>query len=61
MLPCVQSVLRMIACVGHSFFLAFLRPFSSPDCFRCFLEELISAGIQYELLRSEPLRLCDIG
>lgn len=37
-----------------------MQPFSSPDYFLCFLEELISAGIQYELLRSEPLRLSNI-
>ena len=57
----VTDVLCEITCVGHSFFLAFMQPFSSPDYFRCFLEELTSAGIPYELLRREPLRLCDIG
>lgn len=57
----ITDVLCEITCVGRSFFLAFMQPFSSPDCFRCFLEELASAGIQYELLRSEPLRLCNIG
>lgn len=55
------DVLCEITCVGHSFFLALMQPFSSPDYLRCFLEELTSAGIQYELLRSEPLRLCNIG
>lgn len=57
----ITDVLCEITCVNHSFFLAFMQPFSSPDYLRCFLEELTSAGIQYELLRSEPLRLCDIG
>ena len=57
----ITDVLCEITCVNHSFFLAFMQPFSSPDYLRCFLEELASAGIQYELLRSEPLRLCDIG
>ncbi len=57
----ITDVLCEITCVGHSFFLAFMQPFSSPDYFRCFLEELALAGIQYELLRSEPLRLCNIG
>lgn len=56
----ITDVLCEITCVGHSFFLAFMQPFSSPDYFRCFLEELTSAGIQYELLHSEPLRLCSI-
>ena len=57
----ITDVLCEITCVGHSFFLAFMQPFSLPDYFRCFLEELTSAGIRYELLRSEPLRLCNIG
>ena len=56
----ITDVLCEITCVGRSFFLAFMQPLSSPDYFRCFLEELTSAGIQYELLHSEPLRLCDI-
>ena len=56
----ITDVLCEITCVGRSFFLAFMQPFSSQDYFRCFLEELASAGIQYELLRSEPLRLCNI-
>ena len=57
----ITDVLCEITCVGHSFFLALMQPFSSPDYFRCLLEELTSAGIQYELLRSEPLRLSNIG
>ena len=56
----ITDILCEITCVGRSFFLAFMQPFSSQDYFRCFLEELTSAGIQYELLRSEPLRLCGI-
>ena len=57
----ITDILCEITCVGHSFFLAFMQPFSSPDYFRCFLEELTAAGIPYELLRSEPLRLSNIG
>ena len=57
----ITDVLCEITCVDHSFFLALMQPFSSPDYFRCFLEELASAGIQYEPLRSEPLRLCNIS
>jgi hypothetical protein len=57
----ITDVLCLITCIGHSFFLAFIQPFSSPDYFRCFLNELVSTGIQYEMLRSEPLRLCGIG
>ena len=57
----ITDVLCLITCIGHNFFLAFIQPFSSPDYFRCFLNELVSTGIQYEMLRSEPLRLCGIG
>ena len=57
----ITDILCEITCVGHHFFLAFMQPFSSPDYFRCFLEELASAGIPYELLRSEPLRLSNIA
>ena len=56
----ITDVLCTVSCVGHSFSLAFMQPFSSPDYFRCFLEELSAAGIRYEFLRSEPLRLCSI-
>ena len=57
----ITDILCEITCAGPSFFLAFMQPFPSPDYFRCFLEELASAGIRYELLRSESLRLCNIG
>ena len=56
----ITDVLCMITCVNHSFFFALMQPFSSDRYFRCFLEELASAGIRYEVLRSEPLRLCGI-
>lgn len=56
----ITDILCEITCVNHSLFLAFMQPFSSPGYFRCFLEELTLAGLQYELLRSEPLRLCNI-
>ena len=56
----ITDILCEITCINHSFFLSFMQPFSSPDFFRCFLEELTSAGIRYELLRSEPLRLCTV-
>ena len=56
----ITDVLCMISCFNHSFFLAFLQPFSSDKYFRCFLDELKSEGIEYEILRSEPLRMCGI-
>ena len=56
----ITDVLCEITCIDHSFFLAFMQPYSSDRYFRCFLEELNSAGISYEVLRSEPLRMCGI-
>ena len=56
----ITDILCMVSCVNHSFFLAFLQPYSSDKYFRCFLQELASAGIGYEFLRSEPLRMCGI-
>ena len=56
----ITDVLCEISCVNHSFFLSFLQPFSSDKYFRCFLEELKFAGIDYEELGSEPLHMCGI-
>ena len=56
----ITDILCEISCFKHSFFLSFLQPFSSDKYFRCFLDELDSAGISYEFLRSEPLRMCGI-
>ena len=56
----ITDILCEITCINHSFFFAFMQPFSSENYFECFLEELNSAGISYDVLRSEPLRLCGI-
>ena len=56
----ITDILCEITCINHHFFLAFMQPYSSGEYFRCFLEELDAAGISYEVLRSEPLRLCGI-
>ena len=56
----ITDILCEITCINHSFFLAFMQPFSSEKYFRCFLDELDAAGISYENLGSEPLRLCGI-
>ena len=56
----ITDILCEITCINHSFFLAFMQPFSSGKYFRCFLDELDAAGISYEILRSEPLRMCRI-
>ena len=56
----ITDVLCVISCINHSFFLAFMQPYSSDGYFRCFLDELDLAGISYEALGSEPLRMCGI-
>ena len=56
----LTDILIEITCLNHSFFLSFLQPYSSEKHFRYFLNELDSAGISYEVLRSEPLRMCGI-
>lgn len=56
----VTDVLCEITCVNSHFFLAFMQPYASDQYFRCFLDELDAAGIRYEGLRSEPLRICGI-
>ena len=56
----ITDILCSVACLNHSFFLAFMQPYSSDKYFRCFLGELDAAGLSYEFLRREPLRLCGI-
>ena len=56
----ITDILCEITCINHSFFLAFMQPFSSEKYFRCFLDELDAEEIRYEILRSEPLRMCGI-
>ena len=54
----ITDILCEISCLNRSFFLAFMQPYSSDRYFRCFLDELDLAGIGYEILGSEPLRMC---
>ncbi len=56
----ITDILCEITCINHQFFLTFMQPFSSEKYFRCFLDELDAAGISYERLRREPLRICGI-
>ena len=56
----ITDILCEITCINHSFFLAFMQPFSPGKYFRYFLDELEAAGISYECLGSEPLRMCGI-
>ena len=56
----LTDILCEISCFNHSFFVSFMQPYASEKYFRCFLDELDSAGIGYEVLRSELLRMCGI-
>ena len=56
----VTDLLCELTCINHSFFLAFMQPFSSTKFLSCFLEELRCADIPCELLSTEALRLCGV-
>ena len=56
----ITDILCEISCFNHSFFLAFMQPYTSDRYFRCFLDALDLAGISYEISGSEPLRMCGI-
>ena len=49
-----------ITCINHSFFLAYMQPFSSDWYFKCLLREFEWAGIDYEIIGSESLRMSGI-
>lgn len=59
--PTVIDAAIEIACVNHSFYLAFLQNFPDDYLFKAFLDELAAAGIPYQLMRDEKLSLCDIS
>jgi len=56
----ITDILCEITCINHHFFLALMQPFPSEKYFMCFLNELDTAGISYEVLGREPLRMCGI-
>ncbi len=56
----ITDILCEVTCINHSFFLAFMQPFSSKKYIECFLKELSLAGISHKVLFSEPLRMCRI-
>ena len=56
--PDVMDVGCEITCINHNFFVAFIQSFSSEAFLNVFLDELKSIGINYEVIRKEPLRLC---
>jgi hypothetical protein len=56
----ISDILCEVTCINHSFFLAFMQPFSSTEFLECFLDELRMAEIPCELLFSEALRMCEV-
>ena len=58
--PGVSDVACEITCINHQFFLSIGQTFSSDKFIGVFLDELASVGIDYEIIRKEPLRLCGV-
>ena len=58
--PGVFDIGCEIACVNHNFYISIMQSFSADRFVDLFLEELSSVGIEYEVLRKEPLCLCGI-
>lgn len=58
--PRVIDVLCEVFCINHSFFVSFNQKFSSDNLFKAFMKELEKAGINGEIIRSGPLRLCGV-
>ena len=58
--PGVFDIGCEIFCNDHNFFLTIMQTFSADRFVELFLNELSSIGIDYEVLRKEPLRLCGI-
>ena len=56
----VSDIMCEIACINRSFFLAVGQTFASDAFVKAFLDELASVGIDYEVMRKEPLRLCGL-
>ena len=56
----ITDILCEVSCINHSFFLSFIQPFSSEKYLECFLRELRTAEIGYEIISSEPIRMCRI-
>ena len=56
----ITDVLCEVTCINGHFFLTYMQPFRSEGFLNCFLEELRLAGIGFERLGGETLRLCGI-
>ena len=59
--PGVTDVLCEITCIGGHFFLAVAQSFASEKFLEALLEELSLVGLDYEVMRKEPLGLCSIA
>lgn len=59
--PGVADVVCEIACINHCFFLSIGQAFSSYAFIDMFLDELSSVGVDYEVMRKEPFRLCGMA
>lgn len=59
--PNVVDAAVEVACINHSFYLAFTQNFSDDALYNAFLDEIAAAGIPYERVRDEKYRLCDIS
>ena len=58
--PGVFDIGCEITCINHSFFLTMIQSFAADRFIDIFISELSSVGIDSEVLRKEPLRLCGI-
>jgi hypothetical protein len=59
--PDVADVVCEITCINHHFFLSVGQAFSSYAFINLFLDELSSVGVDHEVMRKEPFRLCGIA
>ena len=58
--PGVSDIICEISCINHDFFLAISQTFLSDQFVHVFLDELASVGVDFQIMRQEPLRLCGI-
>lgn len=56
--PGVSDIICEISCINHHFFLAIGQTFPADAFVSVFLDELASVGIDFEVMKEEPLRLC---
>lgn len=56
--PGVADITIGMICINHCFFLALNESFVADRFVDAFLEELLAAGIEPEVMAKEPLRLC---